>query len=103
MTIAALGTLLIGLATAAQTGGGDPATTPVTQAGKDAAASANKAHPAAASDGKSAPSAALLEYLGQYEDAADGLDPLGFEGDESKQNGKTANADKDADKQGSGP
>ncbi len=98
MSIAALGTLLIGLATAAQTGGGDPSTTSLTQSKQDAAANANKAHQTAA-DGKSAPSAALLEYLGQYEDAADGLDPLGFEGDNAVQDAKTANADK----QGSGP
>lgn len=35
-------------------------------------------------DSKSPPSAQLLEYLGQYEDAADGVDPLEFQDDTIK-------------------
>ena len=100
MSIAALGTLLIGLATAAQTGGSNPATTPVAPAKQDIVGNDKKKGAAVAtSDAKTAPSAALLEYLGQYEDAVDGLDPLGFDGENAPQDGKTATADK----QGSGP
>ncbi|HEX6834315.1 MAG TPA: hypothetical protein VF132_12340 [Rudaea sp.] len=50
----------------------------------------------------SAPSAALLDYLGEYDEAADGVDPLGFS--DPADDAKTKNLSKDAkDRQGSGP
>ena len=99
MSIAALGTLLIGLATAAQTGA--PSANPVTTVKQDVVGNdkKNSGTANAAKQTTAAPSAALLEYLGQYEEAADGLDPLGFDGDNTIENGKTATAEK----QGSGP
>jgi hypothetical protein len=96
MNFATVGTLLIGLTSSTQIAGGNSA--PAAAAKQDAA----HATKTTASDSKSTPSAAVLDYLGQYEDAAEGFDPLGFD-DNTIENSKPATADKKADKQGTGP
>lgn len=98
MSIAALGTLLIGLTASAQTPTADsPSNSNPPPHAKHTVAEQRGDKSAVKAD-SSAPSAELLDYLGSYQEAADGLDPLGLAGEDTLDNKKAA-----TDKQGSGP